>query len=584
MFVILLAAFAGAPLLAHPFDDRANMQVDIVLQRDAKTGDESIRLDMRFAYDSVFASYNEAADLDKNNDGRITREERDIRFRELADEMVPVTQLRVRGELANIVPRFERWTLRNQADPEQSVHSPEGLERFGLHIQYFFSFDVEPATPWGRGTHNVELVFATQDISILNAYDTVALIDDRGESRRMDYSISHDRISRRDGPETGRFHRSRFQWTIGTQMALPEGVEVTEDDAPADDEEYGRKRLEEMDAEYDDQSSDALIRRAFNTLRGNETDLGIWAAVLLAMFLLGAWHALQPGHGKALVASYLIGTQGTKSDALFLGVVVTAAHTSGIYLLMGGAWAASEFWPGVLQNPEQQLAEYITIAVGATIMLLGFSLVLKRAGGKPHVHDIFGRHVDPADDHHHHDHHGHEHHHHHHDDDERSPEDSDFLLEVVDGHDHHHDHDHGHHHDHHHGHGHHHHHHEELDPSKLTRWEILRLGMLGGIIPCPAGFVIGLIAFQQQWYVGGLLMVTAFSIGLATVLATIGLILVQTKSYLAARRRETKSPRLAALEAKLPVFGAMMITLVGMVILLFALIRIDVIDPTTWGM
>ncbi len=117
----------------------------------------------------------------------------------------------------------------------------------------------------------------------------------------------------------------------------------------------------------------------------------------------------------------------------------------------------------------------------------------------------------------------------------------------------------------------------------MTRWEILRLGILGGIVPCPSAFVIGLIAFQQQWYFAGLVMIVVFSFGLAAVLATIGLTLVSTKDYLNKRRRETKSWLYRTLEAKLPVFGALVITLIGAAMVMLAAIRLNLIDPSKFS-
>jgi nickel/cobalt transporter (NicO) family protein len=52
-----------------------------------------------------------------------------------------------------------------------------------------------------------------------------------------------------------------------------------------------------------------------------------------AAFLAGMAHALTPGHGKAMVGAYLVGTRGTVWDAVLLGIVVTVTHTAGVYLL-----------------------------------------------------------------------------------------------------------------------------------------------------------------------------------------------------------------------------------------------------------
>src|SRR5262249_41913764 len=59
--------------------------------------------------------------------------------------------------------------------------------------------------------------------------------------------------------------------------------------------------------------------------------------------VLGALHALSPGHGKAVVGAYLVGAHGTTRDALVLGLVVTATHTLGVYVL-GVATLAASHW------------------------------------------------------------------------------------------------------------------------------------------------------------------------------------------------------------------------------------------------
>jgi len=116
----------------------------------------------------------------------------------------------------------------------------------------------------------------------------------------------------------------------------------------------------------------------------------------------------------------------------------------------------------------------------------------------------------------------------------------------------------------------------------MTRMEILWLGILGGILPCPTAFVVGLIAFRSQMYASGLIMVLVFSLGLAVVLAAIGLVLVQGKSYLHARGRQGKGRLYRALETKLPVFGALVITTIGVAMVLLSLIRLNLIDPRSF--
>jgi hypothetical protein len=87
------------------------------------------------------------------------------------------------------------------------------------------------------------------------------------------------------------------------------------------------------------------VTRAQNTPRSRFTEListqgklSFWVLFSAALIAagLGALHALEPGHGKTIVAAYLVGSRGTARHAVLLGIVVTAAHTAGVYLLGAG--------------------------------------------------------------------------------------------------------------------------------------------------------------------------------------------------------------------------------------------------------
>ena len=72
-------------------------------------------------------------------------------------------------------------------------------------------------------------------------------------------------------------------------------------------------------------------------------------AALLVAAALGAGHALTPGHGKTLMAAYLVGTRGTARQALGLGLTVSVTHTAGILALAVAILAAeSAFAPDVV--------------------------------------------------------------------------------------------------------------------------------------------------------------------------------------------------------------------------------------------
>ena len=102
--------------------------------------------------------------------------------------------------------------------------------------------------------------------------------------------------------------------------------------------------------------------------------------LLLGAFGWGALHALSPGHGKAMVAAYLVGTRGSARDAAVLGATVTVTHTIGVFALGLVTLALSQY---VL--PEQ-LYPWLTLASGLMVVLVGASVLRSRLR-RAHVHE-----------------------------------------------------------------------------------------------------------------------------------------------------------------------------------------------------
>jgi len=119
---------------------------------------------------------------------------------------------------------------------------------------------------------------------------------------------------------------------------------------------------------------------------------GVLVFFLLAAFGWGAVHALSPGHGKTMVAAYLVGTHGTARHAVALGATVTVTHTIGVFALGFVTLLLS-----ALILPEQ-LYPWLNLASGLMVVAIGATVLAKRV--QRHHH-------------HHHHHHGHDHHHHH---------------------------------------------------------------------------------------------------------------------------------------------------------------------------
>ncbi len=299
-------------------------------------------------------------------------------------------------------------------------------------------------------------------------------------------------------------NHAEFGWTAGTGSPAPEAANV------------------QVATEGRGASGFAGI---FRDLSDGHVTVGFLLLSLLVAFAFGAQHALGPGHGKTMVAAYLVGSRGTPKHAVALGVTVTATHTSTVYLL-GFVTLVAAAW----LSPE---TVYLWMGVAAGVMVVAFGLALfvqrmlsyrkaQQAGGV-HRHGLFGK--------------AHSHgpvaHEQHHD-------------EV---HEHAHAHPHGAEHTH--------------DAARVTWRSLLSLGVLGGLLPCPSAVVVMVAAISQGQVLLGMLLIVAFSLGLAGVLIAIGCSLVLGRKIPARQKRLLKHPVAARLVAVLPVVSAVVVTLVG---------------------
>jgi len=121
------------------------------------------------------------------------------------------------------------------------------------------------------------------------------------------------------------------------------------------------------------------------SLRGLLLDSNLGLGMLLFLSaLFGAAHALTPGHGKTMVAAYLVGERGTISHAVLLGIVTTLTHTAAVLIL-----AAILPW---LVGREQHVQAALAFLGGLLIAFMGLFLLLRRLlGQSDHVH-VFGGH------------------------------------------------------------------------------------------------------------------------------------------------------------------------------------------------
>jgi ABC-type nickel/cobalt efflux system permease component RcnA len=125
-------------------------------------------------------------------------------------------------------------------------------------------------------------------------------------------------------------------------------------------------------------------------LKREPNAVGMLAALLTA-FGMGALHALSPGHGKTLVAAYLVGARGTFKHAAILGASVTITHTASVFVLgFATLFLTQYFMP-------QRLAQVLSVASGLSIVLFGLWLLEKRI--RPLVGHPHDQHHDHGHDH-----------------------------------------------------------------------------------------------------------------------------------------------------------------------------------------
>ncbi len=298
----------------------------------------------------------------------------------------------------------------------------------------------------------------------------------------------------------------------------------------------------ELSSQSSLQAPDRVSDHGFTRLisRGR-LSLGIVLLSLLIATFWGAVHALTPGHGKALVAGYLVGTRGRPRDAVLLGATVTVTHTAGVFALGLVTLLLSQF------IVPDRLYPWLTLVSGLLVVGVGLSVFVQRLrGGGWHDHqhhdDADGHGHDHANGHVHHDGHQHHHHHHHHGGFELgvlqmhggtaalagAPP---LRIEAA-----------------------------RRDDDALTSRGILGVGVAAGILPCPSALVVLLSAIALHRVGFGIVLILAFSLGLAATITGIGLVAVL------ARRAFSRVSFEGRLVRILPAVSALVILCVGVVL------------------
>jgi nickel/cobalt transporter (NicO) family protein len=223
----------------------------------------------------------------------------------------------------------------------------------------------------------------------------------------------------------------------------------------------------------------ATPRSAFTELITTRT-MSLWFLITAAFIALGlgALHALEPGHGKTIVAAYLVGSRGTARHAFLLGLIVTASHTAGVFALGAITLYASRY------IVPEQLYPWLGVFSGLTIAGLGGYMFLRRWSGLDvdHAHTAGQLHS------------------HWYSSGRKSADAAPAPAE---------------------------------NGKSVSLYQLFALGITGGIIPCPAALVVLLSAFALHRVGLGFFLITAFSLGLASVLIGFGMLMVYGRRFMA---------------------------------------------------
>jgi len=259
---------------------------------------------------------------------------------------------------------------------------------------------------------------------------------------------------------------------------------------------------------------DAATRRFTTLVSRQDLSIGFGLLALGLAVLLGAIHAFAPGHGKTMMAAYLVGQRGSLRQAGVIGLTVTVTHTAGVLLLGVILSASTSLAP-------ETLYPWLGLISGLLLAAIGVSLLSRAVRGRPLLVPAGAL----AGTDHGHDHVGQGHHH----------DDS--------------DHDHGHGDGHHHAAGHGHDHGPGGHDHRTIEWRTLvPMGLAGGITPSPSALVVllGAIALGRAWF--GVILVVAYGVGMAATLTAAGLLLVRASGAIEHRMKG----RLGSLAGALP--------------------------------
>jgi nickel/cobalt exporter len=236
---------------------------------------------------------------------------------------------------------------------------------------------------------------------------------------------------------------------------------------------------------------------SFPSLIQQQTSPGLFALAVLLALGFGALHALAPGHGKTIMAAYLVGAEGKIRHAVTIGIAVSLMHTASVVVLgLITVGAATLF-------PPEAIYPWLSLASGIVVLGLGLWLLWTRLPGPaPHTRR--------AHTHHHAHRGGHAH--------ARTPSHGPIDRPAT-------------------------------SVSPFSPQGLAAVALSGGLLPSPTAIVVLLGAVALHRIAFGVVLVGAFSIGLAAALTAVGILVLRARTLAAHHLGHRVTALLPALSA-----------------------------------
>lgn len=311
------------------------------------------------------------------------------------------------------------------------------------------------------------------------------------------------------------------------------------------------------------------LSTSFNNLVGaQQMTFGVGLLAILLSITLGAGHAFLPGHGKTIMAAYLVGKRGRLRDVVTVGATVTATHTLGVLALGVLLSVSTAFAPTAVEQDLAVLSGLIIAGVGVGLLISAIrrrhsdqglagwapsvdagslagldgshaptslhtsTRALAPVGGAMPAVGTAGRTASPGSP---------------------RPIPNDTPDDST-------GHGHGHGHGHRHGHGH-----------GFSRGGLIGLGVAGGLVPSPSALLVLLAAIALGRTVLGIVLVLGYGLGMAVALSAAGLLLVRLRGRVARLLTGSRINRASRILAVLPMITAGLVIIVGAGLVLRAL-------------